>query len=78
MLHLVGCNLELFTECHITRQYTYEHTLWCVRTTVAAVEKQLSIMYSESVSAASVIQHAMHMRIICGLSGLPIFSHIFS
>jgi hypothetical protein len=42
----------------------YKHTLRCVRTTVVAVEKQLSIQYSESVSAALVIQHAMHMCII--------------
>jgi len=56
----------------------YEHTLRCVRTTVVAVEKQLIIQYSESVSVALVNRHAMHMCIICGLSGSPAFSHIIS
>jgi hypothetical protein len=56
----------------------YEHTLRYVCTTVVAAEKQLSIQYFDSVSVALVMQHAMHMCIICGLSGSPIFSHIIS
>ena len=51
-------------------------TLWCVWATIVAVEKLLSITYSECVSVALVIQHAMHMHLItiCSLSSCTVFS----
>jgi hypothetical protein len=50
-----------------------------VRATTAAVEKQC-VTYSESVSVAFGIQHAMHMRhiVICGLPCSTIFFHVIS
>ena len=41
-------------------------------------EKTASITYSECVSVVLVIQHAVRMRIICGLPGSTIFFHILS
>jgi hypothetical protein len=42
---------------------------------IVAVEKQINITYSECVSAALSVQHAMLMphNVICGLSGSTIF-----
>jgi hypothetical protein len=60
----------------------YKLTLRCVRLSIFFAEKQVSITYSEHVSVALVIQHAMRMRryyaVICGLSGSLIFFHIIS
>jgi hypothetical protein len=44
------------------------------------VEKAAIVTYSERVSVALVIQHAMRMRhtVICGLSGYTIFFPRFS
>ena len=52
-------------------------TLMCFRLSIFAVEKSGSNTYSECVSVALIIQHAMRMRryyaVICGLSGSTIF-----
>jgi hypothetical protein len=61
-------------------QYTYNVTLFCVRATTVAVEKQLSITYSECVFVALRMQHVilMHHIVICGLFGstnFPTLSH---
>jgi len=49
----------------------------CFRLSIFAVEKSGSNTYSECVSVALIIQHAMRMRryyaVICGLSGSTIF-----
>ena len=42
------------------RQYTYNIKLRCVRASIVAVEKNMT--YSECVSAALVIQHALCLR----------------
>jgi hypothetical protein len=49
-----------------------------IHLTIVAVEKAGSITYSEYVSVAFVIQHAMHMHhnVIYGLSDSTIFFHI--
>jgi hypothetical protein len=49
------------------RQCTYNVKLRCVRVTVVVVDKQ-NITYSECVSVASVILHAMRMRRIISSS----------
>ena len=48
--------------------------------TIVAVEKAISVTYSEYVFAALVIQHAMRMChiVICGLSGSTIFFYVIS
>jgi len=55
-------------------------TLRCIHVITVAVKKQLSIIYSECVSVALVIQHAKHMCyiVICGLPGFTVFFHISS
>jgi len=60
-------------------QCTYNVTLWRVRLSTAVVEKQVSMAYSECVSAALGIQHAMRMRhiVICSLSYSTILCYIF-
>ena len=49
------------------RQFTYNLASRHVRATIVAVEKSISITYSECVSVASSIQHAMRRIVICGL-----------
>ena len=48
--------------------------------TIVAMEKAVSIPYSECVYVVLVIEHAIRMRrnVICGLSGSTIFLHIIS
>jgi hypothetical protein len=57
------------------RQYKYDATLWHVRATIVFSGKAASITYSECVSLALIIQHAMHMShiVISGLPGCTIF-----
>ena len=47
---------------------------------IVVAEKRMSITYSECLSEALLIQHAMGMRyiVICGLLGIKIFFHIIS
>ena len=56
--------------------------LRCVRATTVAMEKAISITYSDCVCVcvALVIQHAMcmHHIVICGLFDSTIFFHIIS
>ena len=61
-------------------QCTYNVTLMRVRATIVAVEKTISVKYSESVFVALGIQHAMRLcRIVfCGLPGCTIYFHIIS
>ena len=58
----------------------YNVTLRRDRATSVAVEKALSITYSESVFVALGIQRAMPMRYIaiCGMPGPTVFLHIIS
>jgi hypothetical protein len=44
------------------RQCTYKITCLCVRVTIVAVVKAISITYSEGVSVTSVIRNAKCMR----------------
>jgi hypothetical protein len=55
-------------------------TLRRVHTTTVAVEKQKNITYSECVSVALGIQHALRMRhiVICGLPFSTVTIHIIS
>jgi len=57
---------------------TYKVTLRCVRTTIFAVDKTVSITYSECVFVALDMQHAMRMRqiVICCLPASTVFFHI--
>ena len=59
---------------------TYNVTLRRIRATIAAMEKAISITYSESVFVALGIQNAMRVLhiVICGLSGSKIFFYIIS
>ena len=54
------------------RECTYNVTMKGVRATIVTVWKAISITYSEGVSVALGIQHAMGMRhiVICGLPPL--------
>ena len=65
---------------NITGNARLNVTLRRVRVTIFAVGKSVSITYSECVSVALGIQHAMRMRhiVMCGLSGSTTFSHIIS
>ena len=64
------------------RQCTYNVTVRRVRVTIVAVEKSVSVTYSERVFVALGIQyanaHALYYIVNCGLSGSKIFSHIIS
>jgi hypothetical protein len=62
-----------------TQAMYYNVTLRGVRANTVVVEKQ-SVTYSECVSVALGIQHAMLVRhiVICGLSGSTTFFHIIS
>ena len=61
-------------------QCTYNVTLRCVRATIRRCAKAMSITYSESMSVALCIQHAMPMRhiVICALPRATIFFYIIS
>jgi hypothetical protein len=61
-------------------QSTYNVTSRRIRATIAAMEKAISITYSESAFVALGIQNAMRMLniVICGLSGSKIFFYIIS
>jgi len=52
--------------------------LRCVCATTVAMKKAISIIYSEYVSVALVIQHAtcIHHSVICGLFDSTIFFHV--
>jgi hypothetical protein len=62
------------------RQCTDDVILRRVRAALVAVEKSVSIAYSECVFVALVIQHAIRMRhiVICGLPGSAVYFHIIS
>ena len=62
------------------RQFMYNLTLGRVRATIVYSAKAEIITYSECVSVALGIQHAMRTRhtVISGLSGSTIFFHIIS
>ena len=55
-------------------------TLSNFRVTIVPVKIALTITYSDSVSVALDIRHAMRMRhiVICGLSGSTVFFYIIS
>jgi len=58
----------------------YNVTLMRVLTKIVAVEKAISITYSECVYLALVIQRALRMRhlVTCGSSGCTVVFHIIS
>jgi hypothetical protein len=62
------------------RQCTCNATLRCVRATIVAIGKAISIAYSECVFVELGIQHAMRMRNIamCGLPDPAVFFHVIS
>jgi len=65
----------------LTRQAIYvKRNIEARSRNICARGKAMVITYSECVSVALAIQHAMRMRriVICGLSGCVIFSHIIS
>jgi len=51
-----------------------------VSATIVAMEKEISITYSECMSLVLGMQHAMRMHhiVVCGLSGSAIFFHVTS
>jgi hypothetical protein len=57
-----------------------ERGIESVRVTTVAVEKTISITYTECVPITLIIQRAKHMRriVICDLSGCIMFFHIIS
>jgi hypothetical protein len=63
-----------------TRQFTYKRNILAPLRNHERREKTLSITYSECMSLALGIQHAMRIRriVICDLSATTIFTHITS
>ena len=60
------------------RQCTYDAALWHVRATIVRSGKAVSIICSECVSVALVVQHTMHMShtVISGLPSCTVVFHI--
>jgi hypothetical protein len=71
-------NLEVMYVINKAGSVCINVTLGCVCANTVAVEKAISITYSKCVSVALVVQHAMCMHIIFGLSSCTIFFHIIS